>query len=218
MLLLRLCALAILCMLTPASHAAIGLEGLPFALKESAGQGNITASPSALTLTALKGTDLYVNADGSKVSDNTPRVLFAPTGDFIFSARVEAKFNQPFDGGALIVYGARNTWAKLLFEFGRDGKAGVSSTVAKGVGDDAHHGAREGSTLYLKIARRQDLYVFYTSADGLRWNMVRNFGLPSGAPLQIGFSAQSPLGEQFSAQFSSIRFRPDAFKDFWQGE
>ncbi len=214
----RLSVLLILCLSSAANAAATRLEAIPYPLTASVERGSLASTPATLTLSAGKGTDLYTNADGSKVADQTPRVLFAPAGDFIFSARVEASFNQPFDGAALIVYGARGTWAKLLFEFGRDGKTGVSSTVAKGVGDDAHHGAREGSTLFLKIARRQDLYVFYTSSDGLRWNMVRNFGLPSSAPVQIGFSAQSPLGEQFSAQFSSIRFRPDAFKDFWQGE
>ncbi|MES2901942.1 MAG: DUF1349 domain-containing protein [Pseudomonadota bacterium] len=194
------------------------IDGLPFVLEQRTERGKLTSDKTGLTLSASKGTDLYVNADGSKRADATPRLLFAPVGDFIFSARVSAAFNAPFDGAALIVYADGVNWAKLLFEHGRNGKQGVSSTVVKGVGDDAHHGGREGGSVYLKLARRESLYVFYTSPDGKVWQMVRNFSLPATQTVKVGFSSQSPLGEQFTAQFSHIHFRAAAFKDFWQGE
>jgi len=206
-----------------ASEATLGngklsIDTLPFPLTTQLDLGAVSVENKALVLQAKKGTDLYANTDGTEIADRTPRVLFQPTGDFIFSAKVTAGFNKPFDGGALIVHADEKNWAKLLFEFGRTGGAGISSTVARGVGDDAHHGARAGREVYLKVLRRKDMFVFYTSADGQTWQMVRSFSLPGAATVKVGFSSQSPLGEAFSAEFSDIKFRSASFKDFWQGE
>jgi len=196
----------------------LAVDTLPFALEAQLNLGALRVKDQAIVLQAKKGTDLYANADGSEIANKTPRVLFQPAGDFIFSAKVTAAFNKPFDGGALIVYGDQANWAKLLFEFSKTGAAGISSTVAKGVGDDAHHGAREGREVYLKIVRRKDMFVFYTASDGKNWSMVRSFGMPAAATMKIGFSSQSPMGDEFSAHFSDIKFRSATFKDFWQGE
>jgi hypothetical protein len=196
----------------------LAIDTLPFALESQLDLGAASVKDKALVLQAKKGTDLYANTDGTEVADKTPRVLFQPAGDFIFSAKVKAGANHPFNGAALIVYGDRTNWAKLLFEFAKTGAAGISSTVAKGVGDDAHHGVRPGDTVYLKVVRRKDMFVFYTSPDGAAWSMVRSFGLPGAASVKVGFSSQSPDGDGFSAQFSDIKFRNATFKDFWQGE
>ena len=198
----------------------LSIDTLPFTLETQTlpDQGAASVHNHALVLKAKKGTDLFASPDGSELANKTPRVLFQPTGDFIFSAKVTAGFNKPFDGGALIVYGDQANWAKLLFEAARSGRAGISSTVAKGVGDDAHHGVREGNEVYLKVLRRKDMFVFYTSPDGVNWSMVRSFGMPAAATVKVGFSSQSPMGDEFSARFSDIKFRNATFKDFWQGE
>jgi regulation of enolase protein 1 (concanavalin A-like superfamily) len=196
----------------------LAIDTLPFALEARPEGGAASVKHKALVLQAKRGSDLYANANGTEITDNTPRVLFQPTGDFILSAKVTAAFNQPFDGAALIVYGDKANWAKLLFEFAKTGRPGISSTVAKGVGDDAHHGVREGSEVYLKVVRRNDVFVFYTSPDGQHWSMVRSFGMAGAATMKVGFSSQSPVGDSFTAQFSDVRFRRASFKDFWQGE
>lgn len=205
---------------TTIKDGKLAVDTLPFVLESQLDSGAASVQNKALVLQAKKGTDLYANSDGTELANKTPRVLFQPTGDFIFSAKVTARFNKAFDGGALIVFSDRANWAKLLFEFSKTGKAGISSTVAKGVGDDAHHGVREGSEVYLKVLRRKDMFVFYTSPDGKNWSMVRSFGMPAAtaATVKVGFSSQSPLGDEFSAQFSDIKFRNATFKDFWQGE
>lgn len=215
---------AVLLALQVNASAAVPNEGkpaiatLPFALDMQVDQGAAQVQAGTLLLTAKKGTDLYANTDGTEMADKTPRVLFQPAGDFIFSAKASARFNKPFDGAALIVYGDKGNWGKLLFELAKTGKAGVSTTVAKGTGDDAHHGTREGNDVYLKVVRRKDMFVFYSSPDGASWNMVRTFSLPGAGTVKVGFSAQSPMGDEFRAQFSDIKFRNATFKDFWQGE
>ena len=198
----------------------LAIDTLPFTLDAQLDLGAVSVQNKALVLQAKKGSDLFTNTDGTEAANKTPRVLFQPAGDFIFSAKVTAGFNKAFDGAALIVFSDKANWAKLLFEFSRTGKAGISSTVAKGVGDDAHHGVREGSEVYLKVLRRKDMFVFYSSPDGKNWSMVRSFGLPAAAAgtVKVGFSSQSPLGDEFSARFSDIKFRNATFKDYWQGE
>ena len=203
--------------------AAVPLQSLrhasiPYPLALGSELGAVSASPTGLRIVATKGSDLFVTPDGVSISDKTPRAMFMPVGDFILSAKIDADFQREFDGGALIVHADQVHWAKLLFERARGGKTGISSTVAKGVGDDAHHGAAPASTIHLKIARRKDMFVFYTSVDGATWNMVRTFSMGPAAKVQVGFSAQSPVGERFSAGFSDIRFRAASFKDYWQGE
>ncbi|MFP5391185.1 MAG: DUF1349 domain-containing protein [Gammaproteobacteria bacterium] len=194
------------------------LASIPYPLEAQVGQGSWSADKDALTLVASAGTDLFVSPDGREVADNTARVLFVPKGDFILSAKVSGAFKSKYDGGALIVYGDRTHWGKLLFEQGGNGEAGVWTTVAKDVGDDAYHGASKEDAVYLKIARQKDMVVFYRSADGKQWQMIRTFGMPSATPLRVGFSSQSPTGKQFSARFSEIKLRAATFKDYWQGE
>lgn len=201
-----------------ARGASVVIDTLPFVLHAQLDRGSAQMDGSTLVLQARHGTDLYTNTDGTQASNTSPRVMFTPVGDFIFSAKVTAAFSQPFDGGALIVVGDDKNWAKLLFERGKAGPPGISSTVVKGVGDDAHHGAREGNSVHLKIARRQQMYVFYASEDGVKWSMIRTFGLPVSGPVQVGLSSQSPRGDTFTARFSDIKFRPATFKDYWQGE
>jgi regulation of enolase protein 1 (concanavalin A-like superfamily) len=200
------------------NNGKLAIDTLPFALETRLDLGAASVKDRALVLQAKKGTDLFASPDGTEVADKAPRVLFQPAGDFIFSAKVTAGFNKPFDGGALVVLADGANWAKLLFEFGKTGEAGISSTVAKGTGDDAHHGARGGRDIYLKVVRRKKMFVFYTSPDGKKWDMVRSFGLPGASTVKVGFLSQSPVGDEFSAQFSDVRFRNAAFKDFWQGE
>ncbi len=188
--------------------------------------GHSTVVDNTLVITAKKGTDLFVSADGSASSNSSPRALFDVEGDFIFSAKVEGDIDDPFDGSALIVYANSGNWAKLLFEKFLMGKPGVASTVSRSAtggdtkanGDDVYHGTRAVNSQYLKIARLGDMFILYSSADGESWNMLRSFSLATDAPVRLGFAAQSPIGEEFTGKFSDIEFKAVSLTDFWQGK
>lgn len=201
---------------THAPKPSLSAIGYPLEIQAAAELAAI--ANDTLTLSATKGSDLYANPDGSKVTDNTPRVLFTPAGDFIFSTRIEAGFNKAFDGAALLVYAGKTNWGKVLFERMPDGSNAVTTTITKGAGDDALHQQVDGGVAYLKLARKGGVYVFYLSKDGTAWRVLRTFALPSGEPVKIGFSAQSPQGERFSARYSDIRWRAKGFDNYWQGE
>lgn len=215
------------CLLSISSFAAddsktqklITIKSVPYEMRIDNQFGEVKVNAEQIEIAALKGSDLFTDTTGAKNADNTPRLLFVPEGDFIFSARVSATFGEtPYDGGALIVYADSNNWGKLLFERFKSGKIGVATTVSKGSGDDAYHGARDTNHQYLKIVRHDSSYIFYTSQDGKDWNFVRHFELKSTAPVQIGFTAQAPLAEKFIATFSDVKYRAGKFTNFWQGE
>jgi regulation of enolase protein 1 (concanavalin A-like superfamily) len=194
------------------------IAAIPYPLAIQAPDGSASITASELTLSAAKGTDIYANVDGSKIFDDTPRVLFAPHGDFIFSAKIQAGFHSTFDGAALLVYVGKAVWGKVLFERMPDDSNAVTTTITKGTGDDALHQQVEGNVVHLKIARKGGVYVFYLSADGTAWRMLRTFALPTDQPVLVGFSAQSPKGERFTARFSNLHWRARGFDNYWHGE
>lgn len=215
------------CLLSISSFAAeesklkkpITIESVPYEMRVDNQLGEVKVNAGKIDITAVKGTDLFTDTTGAKNADNTPRLLFVPEGDFIFSARVSATFGEtPYDGGALIVYADSKHWGKLLFERFKSGKIGIATTVSKGSGDDAYHGTRDTSHQYLKIVRHDSSYIFYTSQDGKDWDFVRHFELKSTAPVHIGFTAQAPMAEKFIANFSEVKYRAGKFTNFWQGE
>lgn len=215
------------CMLSISSFAAedskiknpITIKSIPYEILINNQFGNIEVNAEKIEIVAQKGTDLFTDTTGAKNADNTPRLLFVPEGDFIFSAKVSAKFSEtPYDGGALIVYADSKNWGKLLFERFKSGKIGVATTVSKGSGDDAYHGTRDTDHQYLKVVRHDSSYIFYTSQDGSDWNFIRHFELKSTAPVHIGFTAQAPLAENFTVNFSDVKYRAGKFTNFWQGE
>lgn len=193
--------------------------GIPYPISvENEANGSVSFRDHAVEITAKKGTDLFTDTQGKTHANNTPRVLFQPAGDFVFSAKVAASLGAPYDGGALIVYADDHHWAKLLFERFQSGKIGVATTVTSATGDDAYHGTRAAEHQYLKIARRGDSYVFYSSENGAEWNFLRHFSLKADTLVKVGFSAQAPTSNGLTVTFSDVVYRGSTFEDFWQGE
>src|SRR4051794_15245972 len=71
----------------------------------------------ALAITAGPRTDMFVNPNGEGVTLNAPRLVFAPAGDFMLSARVTVEFAGTYDAGVLLLYAGDSSWAKLCFEY-----------------------------------------------------------------------------------------------------
>ncbi len=194
------------------------VSAIPYSLVTKAGSSSVNVNKTDISITAIKGTDLYTSADGKKSADNAPRISFEPKADFIFSAKVKANFTSAYDGGALFIHGGENNWAKLLFERFKSGKNGIASTVARQFGDDAYHRIIEKDEIYLKIVRRAGSFIFYFSEDGDSWSYLRGFAIDNSAAIKIGFLAQSPLSPTHQVQYSDIHFEEKTISDFWQGK
>jgi len=201
------------------SGERFSLNGFPYEFTSSKLEnGSLKIVNNELVFTSNKGTDFFNDMISGKNHDNAPRVLFEPKGDFIFSAKLSGKFAGDNDGGALIIYNDIMSSGKLTYERSHKNKPSLWSSVTKGATDDVHHRSFDETSMYLKVARKQNMYFFYSSNDGKNWDILRTFVLDKNDGTKVGLMVQSPESQHFTMQFSDIRYQAKTFNDYWQGE
>lgn len=172
-----------------------------------------------LVITAEPQTDLFTHPQGTGAVNNSPRLLFEPTGEnFTLSARVSVDFRDTFDAGVLLLYAGDRSWAKLCFEFSPQRQPMIVSVVTKGLSDDCNSVLIAGNQVYLRLARLGRAFAFHYSEDGRTWHMVRHFSLDQSGPLRAGFSAQAPRGDSCTAVFAEISYIHKTLADIRSGE
>ena len=170
-----------------------------------------------LSITAGKQTDWFVSPMGDSRRDNSPRLLFTPAEDFVFSAKVTVAFQSQWDSGALVLYVSDSLWAKLCFEKTVEQRKAIVSVVTKDVSDDNNSIEFTSDSVYLKVAKAGPAIFFYASENGKSWRIIRAFSLGNSRDLRIGFSSQSPLGDGCATVFSEISYQAKRV-DLWQGQ
>ncbi|MXV50711.1 DUF1349 domain-containing protein [Pedobacter sp. HMF7647] len=180
---------------------------------------SFVTGPKSITIKAGKETDLYTFADGRFYINNAPKMLFTPDTAFIMSVKITPDFKNEYDGGALLIYSNKENWAKLLFEKNEDGSLGLGASLVNNKhGDDSYHIAVNSGSVYTKVARSGDFFVFYYSLDGKSWKIIRSLPYAKSADLRVGFYAQSPKGESCTVKFEDISYDARPFKNFSTGE
>jgi regulation of enolase protein 1 (concanavalin A-like superfamily) len=175
------------------------------------------AADRGLTIGAGGRTDLFVDPQGTAMTLNAPRLLGAPAGDFLLSARVSVGFAATFDAGVLLLYGHDRLWAKLCFEYSPLHHPMVVSVVTRGTSDDANSFEVEGNQIWLRIARMGPACAFHAATDGQYWQLIRHFALGEAGDLAVGFLAQSPTGAGCTANFDDLRFVPERLRELRDG-
>lgn len=171
----------------------------------------------SLTIVAGPRSDWFVHPGTAKAKLDAPAYVGLTRGDFILSARVEVGFASTFDAGLLALWRDERTWAKLCFEYSPDAEAMVVSVVTRSTSDDCNSSVVPGDAVWLRISRIGREFAFHASIDGTAWRLVRHFGLTPDDEIDVGFAAQSPLGEGCTAKFSDIRFDPTTLEDLRGG-
>jgi len=108
------------------------------------------ANANYVALTAGKKTNWFVYPGGGYAADSSPRLLFKPTNDFMFSTKVEAKSHATCDAGCPALYASTSTWAKLRLEAQAGHRLDSISVVTHGSSDDATSFPANGTSIYLK--------------------------------------------------------------------
>jgi uncharacterized protein len=98
--------------------------------------------------------------------------------------------------------------AKFSFERSPSGAPAVSAVVTKGTSDTWNSTEFKSDSVYLRIAKSGNVYIFFSSPGGSAWQKVRTFSLDTDLPVQVGFQAQSPAGARTVAKFSLITYDP----------
>ncbi len=172
---------------------------------------------STLVLTAPARTDRFVDPSTEVVQANSPVWLTPVSSPATLQARVAVDFADTFDAGVLMVYQARDLWAKLCFERSPDGRPMVVSVVTRGLSDDANAFTMEAESVWLRVSVMPTAYAFHASTDGRVWEMIRFFALGSRGRRRVGLSTQSPVGDTCTATFSEIELRPGVVDDIRSG-
>ncbi len=132
-------------------------------------------------------------------------------------AHVTAELADTFDAGALVLWEDERTWAKLAIERSPAGDPMVVSVVTRDVSDDCNSQILDGPSAWLRISRIGAAFAFHASVDGKRWDLIRHFRLDVPAEVQVGFEAQSPLGQGCAATFTEIAFAARTLGDLRDG-
>lgn len=167
-----------------------------------------TDGRARLTITAGGRTDLFHDPEGGTPIANAPRALgVPPAGDFQLSARVSVDFGQTYDAGVLLVWAGAAHWAKLCFERSPQGENMAVSVVTRGRSDDANgFTVAPAEPLWLRVSRLGPAWAFHARTDADPWRFVRYFALDEPEPAEVGFEAQSPLGDGCRVSFDDIAF------------
>ena len=170
-----------------------------------------------LRAAAVPRSDLFVSPQGDPPTLNAARLLAPLTGDFQLSARVTVGFASTFDAGALLVWRADHTWAKLCFEYSPQRQPMVVSVVTRGLSDDANGFVVDGGHVWLRVARMGGALAFHASRDGTWWDLIRHFALDAGEAPLVGFVAQAPTGDGCDVRFDDVRLSATRLRDLRSG-
>ncbi len=169
---------------------------------------NYEKSTNTLAISAAPKTDTFVESATGTVANSAPVLLFTPTTDFILTTQVTVTFAAKYDSGALILWADAHHWAKLSYEQSPNGIPAVSTVVTKGTSDTWNSKEFKSDSVYLRVAKSGNVYIFFSSPDGTTWQKLRTFNLDTDQPVQAGFQVQSPAGAGTTAKFSSITYDP----------
>lgn len=172
-----------------------------------------------LIFSASENTDLFISPDGGYEINKSPRLIFKPDSDFIFTSKIELEFKSKWDAGVLLIYNDNNHFAKFCFESDFKGQPRVVTVVCNTTADDCNSISIDKDEVYYRIigSTKKNTFNFYCSADGISWFPIRSFKLDKTDNLSIGFSAQSPTGKECKVLFSNIDLQQRKAIDFWQG-
>jgi regulation of enolase protein 1 (concanavalin A-like superfamily) len=164
-------------------------------------------------------TDLFVDPQGAAPVLNASPSLSRAEGTFQLSAHVSVEFAETFDAGVLLVWFDERTWAKLCLEYSPAHVPMVVSVVTRDVSDDCNSFVVPEGEAWLRVSRvGPTAFAFHVSLDGERWELIRHFSLGDGSDPEIGFMAQSPLGEGCAATFRDVRRTTKRLDDIRSGD
>ena len=197
----------------------VKMNAIPFVMsfQNSVIDYKITGDNS-LEINAPGHTDLFISPDGGYVINKSPRLIFKPDSDFIFTAKIKPGFKSKWDAGVLLIFNDATHFAKFCFESDFKGQPRVVSVVCNETADDCNSMIVNTDEVFYRItgSTKGKTFGLYYSADGKSWFPIRTFKLDKTDNITIGFSAQSPSGEGCLVKFSDIDLQQRK-ADFWTG-
>lgn len=178
---------------------------------------NYTLKGNKLVIESGAKTDMFRDPNVTYNTDNAPKLVFKTTEDFILISKIEHRFSNKWDGGALILKYDSLNWVKFCFEKDYTGAHRVVSVVTKDISDDCNSVTIASDFVWFKMAKAGKVITLYYSTNGQKWILVRHFQFEP-KQVQIGFLAQSPTGNKCRVMFSEINYKQKTISDPYKGE
>lgn len=140
-------------------------------------------------------TDYIVSPQTGTVTACAPFVFRRITGDFTLQARVSHAFASTYDAACLMALESDTKWIKACFEKTAEGARAVVSVATDGCSDDANGPEFETDAVWLRLARKGDVFTVHYALDGVRYKKQRICRLNLAPALKVGFLAQCPKGD-----------------------
>ncbi|MDA0638151.1 DUF1349 domain-containing protein [Nonomuraea sp. MCN248] len=197
--------------------AAVSLPAFPAPLRWlNEPEGWSVEGDDTLVITAAAGTDLFSDPGEPNRYANAPALVGRLDGDFTLSARVRLDLRSTFDAGVLLLHADADRWAKFCLELSPQGTPTVVSVVTRGVSDDCNSVPMRGDDIRLRVSRVGSAFAFHVAEGTGAWSLIRYFALDGD--LEVGFLAQSPMGDGATVRFEDVQYTPKRLSDLRNGE
>ncbi|MGV2169731.1 DUF1349 domain-containing protein [Agrobacterium tumefaciens] len=166
-----------------------------------------------LHVTTDKGTDFWRKTHYGFTRDNGHFFGASWNGDFTASMRIKARYQALYDQAGLMVRIDDSRWLKSGIELS-DGAACIGSVLTVDRSDwstSAYDG--DPSDFYLRVTVMDGILRLQSSADGIRWPLLRLCPFPAAGSYMVGPMCCTPEREGLEVEFSDFRIGYPLSKD-----
>lgn len=199
------------------NNSDVKLQGIPYSLFWRNQPLKFDIQKNRFTIVAGPKTDMFRDPNVTYNTDNAPKLLFNADSNFVISAGIQHAFANKWDGGAIVIIQDSLNWIKFCFEKDYTGVKRVVSVVTKDISDDCNSVEIKSNKVFYKVSKANNVITLYYSLDNQKWFLVRHLQFNTSKPLQIGFLAQSPTGNNCKVTFSNINYQFKKIKDPYIG-
>ncbi|MEF9988165.1 MAG: GNAT family N-acetyltransferase [Christensenella sp.] len=174
-----------------------------------------TITDEKIVLHAERDTDFWQNTYYGFSRNSGHALLTEVDEECSFSVKTFREGKSQYDQCGIIVYIDEKNWAKVCLEYEDENAQKLGSVVTRrGFSDWATEEVSGNiDTMYYRVSRRGESFLFEASADGKEYKQMRIFHLRcKNAVPRVGVFACAPTGEGFRAIFEEVKLT----ESLWQ--
>ena len=162
----------------------------------------------ALTVRSDEKTDFWRDTYYGFTRDSGHFFGHTWAGDFTASLRVQARYEALYDQAGIMVRIDEKNWIKAGIELS-DGAACIGSVLTVDRSDwSTSIYASDPSDFYLRVTVQAGVLRLQSSADGIRWPLLRLCPFPKASTYRVGPMLCTPERQGLDVKFSSFEIGP----------
>lgn len=168
---------------------------------------------NTIHVTTDKGTDFWRETHYGFTRDSGHFFGKEWQGDFTASLRVQGNYKDLYDQAGIMVRIDESNWIKAGIELS-DGAACIGSVLTVERSDWSTTAyASDPSDLYLRVTVTDGVLRLQSSADGIRWPLLKLCPFPKAETYRVGPMCCTPERQGLEVKFSEFHVGPPLGKD-----